>query len=486
LFPTLLESPVELEPGASNGSDKEFVMYPEITFLGATESVTGSRYLIDSGDFKLLIDAGLYQGAKSLEDKNWERFFIDPREIDAIVITHAHLDHCGYLPLLVREGFGGKIYSTQYTRKLAGVILRDSAHLQMEDAKYAREKGYSKHKNPQALYDLDDVEKTLTHFVDVPYHEPLHLTDDFRVTFYPSGHILGSAYLITEVSGKKILSTSDMGRPTHPILVSPDDPPKEDFDVVVTESTYGNRLHETSPTEFGDVVSQALSRRGVVLIPAFAVDRTEVILMAIRDAIVSGRIPQVPIFVDSPMALASLAFYREAITNDAPEIRQDIKDIYKRIDLFDPGSLYQMSTVEESKSLNEFHGSCIIISASGMASGGRVVHHLEHILPHPENTVVLVGYQSAGSRGHALAQGASEIRIHGQMVPVNATVKSVESFSVHADSDELIHWLKKITSTKKVYVVHGETDASHALAKRISQEFNWIAEVPRAEHPYAI
>ena len=461
-------------------------MYPEITFLGATESVTGSRYLIDSGTFKLLIDAGLYQGSKSLEDKNWERFYINPKEIDAIVVTHAHLDHCGYLPLLVREGFSGNIYATLCTRKLAGVILRDSAHLQMEDAKYAQHKGYSKHKNPLALYNLEDVEKTLTHFVDVPYHHPLNLEDGFTVAFYPSGHILGSAYLVTEVLNKKILSTSDMGRPTHPILVSPEDPPQENFDVVVTESTYGNRIHETSPEEFGEVVAQALSRGGVVLIPAFAVDRTDVILMALRDAVVRGKIPKVPIFVDSPMALASLAFYREAITSDAPEVREDIKAIYSKNDPFDPGTLYQMSTVEESKTLNEIDKPCIIISASGMASGGRVVHHLAHLLPHSKNTVILVGFQSAGSRGHALAQGDKEIRIHGEMVPVHAMVKSVESFSVHADSDELISWLKKIPSTKKAYAVHGEPEASDALVKKITQELHWKAEVPKAEHPYQI
>lgn len=455
-----------------------------ITFLGAATTVTGSKFLLSSDKSKVLVDAGLFQGLREDRRKNWNPFPVDPASIDAIVLTHAHLDHCGYLPLLVRQGFGKKIFATDYTIKLATVILRDSAKLQMEDAKYAAEKGFSKHPIPLPLYNLDDVEKTLDHFSEVSFRAPVNLTEDVSVTFFPSGHILGSAYVLLEVVGKEILFTGDMGRDNHPLLSPPDTPPSIALDAVVTESTYGDRVHESNPTTFADEINFAIKRGGSILIPAFAVDRTEVILMALRELIDSGSIPNIPIFVDSPMALTALDFYREAVERDAPELRVGVANTWKDIDPFDPGNLAEMRTVEESKSLNDITETSIIISASGMGTGGRVVHHMAHMLPDPKNTVILVGYQAAGSRGRSLAEGEPRVKIHGKWIPVHAAVVKVENFSVHADSDELVSWLGKIKNPKKVFVVHGEPDSEEALATRLRNELHWSVYIPKSEESF--
>ena len=449
-----------------------------LTFLGATETVTGSRTLISTSDTQVLVDAGLYQGPSSVEDKNWEKLAVDPATIDAIILTHAHLDHCGYLPRLVRLGFEGKIYATEYTRALAAVVLYDSAYLQMEDTKYAKKKGYSRHKNPEPLYNTEDVERTLSLFQEVDFRSAVKISDSVSATFYPSGHILGSAFVMVEADSKRIIFTSDMGRSNHPILVAPDAPPVLHYDAVVSESTYGDRVHDTPTSAFAEEINAAIKRGGSILIPAFAVDRTEVILMALHDLIDSKQIPAVPIFVDSPMALASLNHYREAIVTDAAEIRPEMKKLYATTDPFNPGTLEEMNTVDQSKSLNERTDSGIIISASGMATGGRVVHHLANMLPNSKNTVILVGFQATGSRGRALEQGAQSLRIHGDQVPVKAHIAKVESFSVHADSDELIAWLRNIEKPGQAFVVHGEPESSSFLAQRITHELGWPAKVP--------
>ena len=457
-----------------------------ITFLGATETVTGSRFLITTPKSKILVDAGLYQGSKATEALNWEPFAVDPATIDAVVLTHAHLDHCGYLPLLSKQGFKGGIYCTLYTQKLAAVVLHDSAFLQTEDARFAKKRGKSVHKEPKALYDEDDVIRVLEQFKSSPFRTEISLTEDIAVTFYPSCHILGSSFVVIVAAGKRFLFTSDMGRPYHPILISADRPPAGKYDVVVTESTYGDRVHESPTSVFVDEINAGLARGGSILIPAFAVDRTEVILMALNDLIESNQIPRVPIYIDSPMALTSLNYYREAIRDHAPEIRPDLLSKFEKGDPFDPGSLYEMRTVDESKSLNDLTNSSIIISASGMAQGGRVVHHLANMLPDARNTVILVGYQATGSRGQALEQGVKEIRIHGEFVTVRATIAKVESFSVHADSDELMSWLRSVELPSQVFVVHGEPDSSAAFASRLKSELKWPAIVPQTEMVYPV
>lgn len=457
-----------------------------ITFLGATQTVTGSRFLVSSEKTKILVDAGLFQGTHEIRRKNWDPFPIDPTSIDAIVLTHAHLDHCGYLPLLVRKGFKKHIVSTNYTAKLAAVILRDSAYLQMEDAKFAAEKGYSKHADPQPLYDASDVEETLKFFTPVAFREKIVLAPDASVTFYPSGHILGSAFIVLEIDGKILLFTGDMGRNNHPLLSSPDDPPATGIDAVVTESTYGDRLHETPITLFSDEINAAIKRGGSILIPAFAVDRTEVILMALRELISSKSIPNLPIYVDSPMALAALDYYRDAVKTNAPELRPGVAEKWRATDPFDPGNLTQLRTVDESKSINNLVSPSIVISASGMAAGGRVVHHLANMLPDPKNTVILVGFQAAGSRGRSLEEGKTEIKIYGKWVPVHAHIAKVESFSVHADANELIAWLQKIAKPAQAFVVHGEPDAQEALAARLRSELGWKATVPQSAESFQI
>lgn len=457
-----------------------------IAFLGAASTVTGSRFLVSSEKSKVLVDAGLFQGLRENRRKNWDPFPVDPASIDAIVLTHAHLDHCGYLPLLVRQGYRNKIYATDYTIKLATVILRDSAKLQMEDAKYAAEKGFSKHPIPLPLYDMEDVEKTLDHFSSVSFRTSVKLTNDASVTYLPSGHILGSAYVLLEIGGKELLFTSDLGRNNHPLLSPPDRAPSVVLDAVVTESTYGDRVHEAPLNTFADEINAAIKRGGSILIPAFAVDRTEVILMALRELIGSGGIPNIPIYVDSPMALSALDFYRDAVEKNAPELRDGVAEKWKSIDPFDPGNLAEMRTVEESKSLNDITETSIIISASGMGTGGRVVHHMAKMLPDSKNTVLLVGYQAAGSRGRSLEDGEPHVKIHGKWIPVHAAIVKIESFSVHADSDELIAWLRNIKSPKKVFIVHGEPDSEEALAVRLRKELHWSVYVPKSEESFEL
>ena len=457
-----------------------------ITFLGATDTVTGSRFLITGPSSRVLIDCGMFQGLKKDRLKNWEPFAADPRSIDAVVLSHAHLDHCGFLPVLVKEGFTGPIYSTRYTKELAAVILNDSARLQTEDAKYASKKGYSKHNPPKALYGSDEVEKTLPLFKTIEFATRTEIAKDCYLTFHPSGHILGASFIMIEMAGKKFIFTNDLGRNNHPLLVGPEFPSADGIDVVVTESTYGDRVHEDAADVFADQLNAAIKRGGRILIPAFAVDRTEVILMKIRELIQENKVPQTPIYVDSPMALKALDYYRQAINESSPEIRPEISTTWAGKDPFDPGMLNQMRTTEESISLNKLLTNAIIVSASGMGTGGRVVHHLEQILPDRLSTVILVGFQAIGTRGQALLDGQNQIKMFGQFVPVNAKIEHVESFSVHADSNELITWLKAIKNPKQAFVVHGDPTSAQTFASRLNTELGWKATVPEFAKSYQV
>jgi len=457
-----------------------------ISFLGATDTVTGSRFLITGPKSRVLIDCGMFQGLKKDRLKNWEPFAADPRSIDAVILSHAHLDHCGYLPVLVKDGFTGPIYSTTYTKELAAVILNDSARLQTEDARYAAKKGYSKHNPPKALYGPDEVEKTLPLFKTLNFATKTQITPDCAVTLFPSGHILGAAFILVEMAQKKFLFTNDLGRNNHPLLVPPVLPPEEGIDVVITESTYGDRVHEDAANIFADQINAALKRGGKILIPAFAVDRTEVILMNIRQLIQDKKIPQTPIYVDSPMALKALDYYRAAINEGSAEIRPEIVTTWQGQDPFDPGMLNQMRTTEESISLNKIITNAIIISASGMGTGGRVVHHLEQILPDHTSTVILVGFQAAGTRGRSLLDGETRIKMFGQFIPVNAKIEHIESFSVHADSNELITWLRVIKNPQKVFVVHGDPTSAQTFASRLKSELGWNAITPTFATDYLI
>ncbi len=450
-----------------------------IQFLGAAGTVTGSRFMLSCGDTKVMVDAGLFQGLKELRLKNWNPLGVDPSSISAVILTHAHLDHCGYIPKLVKDGFAGKIHMTKYTAKLAEVILRDSARIQTEDAKYAAKEKFSKHEPPKALYEENDAAKSFEQFAVESFGQRVQVAEETFVTFHPSGHILGAAFVEVEFFGKRILFTGDMGRPNHPLLNAPDRIPAGKFDAIVTESTYGDREHVQSTTNFEDAINQTIDRGGSVLIPAFAVDRTEIILVQLREMMENGVIRRVPVYADSPMALRALAFYREAIDEDSPEIRDEIVSTWRGRDPFDPGTLVELPTVEDSKTINNPKTPCIIISASGMATGGRVVHHLRDMLPKQQHTVMLVGFQAMGTRGRRLVEGEEEVKMHGVMVPVRAQIEQIQSFSVHADSDELIEWMKTSSEAPgQVFVVHGEAGAADVFSDRIHSQLGWRSHAP--------
>lgn len=453
---------------------------PILRFLGATGTVTGSRFLLTTPRARVLIDCGLFQGLKPLRLRNWSEFPIDPSSVDAVVLTHAHLDHCGYLPALARNGFRGPVWSTAGTQALARIVLPDSAHIQEEDAAYANRRGTSKHVPALPLYTTADAERVLERFRVASFFHALEVAPGVRATFLPAGHILGSAMVLLEVDGprrRRVLVSGDLGRPAHPILTPPADPP--DADLVLVESTYGDRTHEDAAAlaRFEETLVRTAARGGTTVIPSFAVDRTEVLLLHLGRLVREGRVPNLPVYVDSPMALAALGVYRKAITEGGIEIRADFGGDG---DPFDPGRLIEARTVEDSMAINDAREPSIIVSASGMASGGRVLHHLAHRLPDERNAVLLVGYQAEGTRGRALADGAREIKMHGRYVGVRAEVASVPAFSVHADRGEILAWLRRAPrAPETVFVVHGEPAAASALHDAIEADLGWTAAVPR-------
>ena len=453
---------------------------PILTFYGAAGTVTGSRFLIDTPRARVLIDAGLFQGLKELRLRNWDRFGVPPESIDAVVITHAHIDHIGYFPVLARDGFRGLAHTTSGTRALAGIVLPDSGHLQEEEAAYANRKGYSKHRPALPLYTEDDAVRSLRRFRSHPFDEEVEVAPGVWVTFRPAGHILGAATVtvrLADCGDRRIVFSGDLGRPRHPILRPP--APVGPADVVVMESTYGNRLHDDAHAleQLGAAITRTAARGGTVLIPAFAVDRTEVILFHLRELVAAGAIPDLPIYVDSPMALSALAVYRDAIERGDAEIVDGLSDLD---DPFDAGRVTEVRDVEESKALAGLHGPAIIVSASGMATGGRVVHHLHRLLPDHRNTVILVGFQAPGTRGCQLADGATAVKMLGGYVPVRAEVINLGVFSVHADQQELVDWLDTAEQTPEVvYLVHGEPDSSSALHDVIEQREGWTVVVAR-------
>jgi metallo-beta-lactamase family protein len=437
-----------------------------LQFLGATGTVTGSRFLVRTNRATVLIDAGLFQGAKRDRLANWEPFPVDPATIDAVVLTHAHIDHSGWLPGLARDGFTGPVIATTATCELCQILLPDAAHLQEEQARFANERKFSKHHPALPLYTSDDADAAIALLHGVEFDEPVEVADGIIARFVPAGHILGSASVhltitddeLGEETTTTLLASGDLGRGNHPLLPGPGTPPASR--TVLVESTYGDSIHPDDAEEiegFAQVIRHTAKRGGIVLIPAFAVDRTEVLLTVLRDLMASGRVPDLSVYVDSPMALRVLDVYRSHLLGVGDD------------DIFEPGGgLHECPTVEDSKSLNELTAPSIIISASGMASGGRVLHHLARLLPDHRNSVVLCGFQAAGTRGRALADGARSIKMLGRYVPVRAEVSMLQSLSVHADADELHGWIGALPEEPDtVFVVHGEPDASAALASRL-------------------
>jgi metallo-beta-lactamase family protein len=446
-----------------------------LTFLGAAGTVTGSKFLLESGASRVLVDCGMFQGERQWRRRNWDPFPVDPATIAAVVVTHAHLDHCGYLPVLAREGLSCPVVCSPDTARLIGIVLRDAAHLQEQEAQWAQRTGLSKHENPVPLFDTADAEKALALLSPTPRHESRVLVDDIAVVLHRAGHILGSCFAALSRGDTRIVFSGDLGRPDHPLLLPPEQPGRADHFVV--ESTYGDRLHEgRAADELAAVLVRTLGRGGVALLPAFAVDRTALLLHEIQGLVEAGRVPDVPVYVDSPMALAALEVYRAALDNQDQEFRPDLLGAR---DPFDPGRLRLVHGPVESEKLNDPRNPCIVISASGMATGGRVLHHLEHQLPRSRNSVILTGYQVAGTRGRALADGAAQVKIHGRYIPVRAEIANIRGFSAHADSTQMLSWLRDSPEPRSAFVVHGEQSSAEAFAHTLRTELGWTAVVPR-------
>lgn len=451
-----------------------------LSFLGAAGTVTGSRFLLEVKDRQYLIDCGLFQGGQAEKALNWEPFPVSPERLDAVLLTHAHIDHVGYLPRLVRQGFHGSVYAAEATYALLQIVLPDSAHLQEQDAAYANKKGYSRHQPALPLYTAADAEETLKLIQGVPFDRPLGL-DGITVAWRPAGHILGSAIVEVEVSNggnsRRVIFSGDLGRYESEVMR----PPTEltEADVLLVESTYGDRLHSDEP--FQGVLAEALDhivkREGVLLIPAFAVGRTQEVLYHIRQLQAKGRVPDLPVFIDSPMAVDTSHIYCRFGDDHNLDVNL----------LMDKGECPLrcrdtrfVRDVEESKMLNERSGPAIIISASGMCNGGRIMHHLKWRLPDKRNVVLLVGYQAEGTRGRLLLEGARQIRIHGEEIPVRARLMQAHALSAHADRDEILRWLGGFSHPPRhTFVVHGETKSSQALAEHIRRGLGWEVSAPQ-------
>ncbi len=446
-----------------------------VTFYGAAGEVTGSKFLITTDKHRVLIDCGLFQGRKDLRLLNWERPKFEPRDIDAIVLTHAHIDHTGFLPAVVKGGFKGPIYCTPATQELVQIMLVDSAHLQEEEARFANIHGTSKHHPARPLYDQKDVKDTLALIRPIERDQSTEILPGFRVFPRCAGHILGSTTLTIDVQGKRLNFSGDIGRYDSPIL--PDPAPIELGDLLLCESTYGDREHPDvdSQTELKKIVLESIERGGPLLIPAFAVGRTQNLLYYLHKLEQAGEIPELPVYVDSPMAVSVTEIYRRHLNDYDEEAKARLKNGGAAI-VTSRTTLTQ--SVDESKRLNSLKGPRIIISASGMATGGRILHHLTRWLPDERSTVLLVGYQAEGTRGRKLLDGEHSIKIFAAMVPVRATVRTMSSLSAHGDRSELLRWLKSSTGTPaQVKIIHGERASSQAFAKTVEKELGWRASV---------
>jgi len=451
----------------------------KLSFYGATGTVTGSRFLLEVDNQRILVDCGLFQGRKQNRLRNWESFPVAPDSIDRVFLTHAHIDHTGYLPRFCNSGFKGPVHCTHATSDLCDILLRDSAKIQMEDARWANKRGYTKHRPALPLYTIEDAERALQQFESLNYGESLYLSN-LRVKFKDAGHILGSAFVEIRTDGtgdsKKILFSGDLGRPDRPILRDPMQAFNVDY--LVLESTYGDRLHKAaSPeAELAKVINQSMGRGGVLLIPAFAVGRTQQILFVLRELEEAGEIPPLKVFVDSPMAVDTTGVF-ERRKGDYDLSSKILELNGKRI--LQPKKLTLTRDRKQSKKIDQIKSGAIIISASGMLTGGRILHHLTRRLPKKENTILFIGYQAEGTRGRALLEGSQKLKIHGEDIAVNAHVEQVSGYSGHADYNEILAWLMGFNrKPKKTFLVHGERDSSQALAKKIRNRLGWKVEIP--------
>jgi metallo-beta-lactamase family protein len=442
-----------------------------ITFLGGADTVTGSKYLVQHQGESLLVDCGLFQGFKQLRLRNWNPLPVPPVSIHAVLLTHAHLDHSGYLPLLAKEGFSGRVFASTGTRDLCKILLPDSGHIQEEDAAFANRKGFSKHAPALPLYSRQDAVDCQPLFKTLKMGTIFQPIPGWRATFSSAGHILGACSILLEVAGRRILFSGDLGRPDDSLMNPPDRPPAAD--TVLIESTYGDRTHpqDNLLAELGPALKRLAARGGVAVIPVFAVGRAQALLHAINQLKASGDIPHaLPVFLDSPMAVHTTNLFE----HHAGEHRLNKNEVRALTH-----GATMVSSTDESKALASRHGPMVILSASGMATGGRVLHHLEQHAGMHRNMIILTGFQAPGTRGATLASGAHSVRIHGHDVAVKAEVVCLQSASAHADGNQLIDWLRSMPSAPaQVYVVHGEGQASDTLRSRIQRELGWRAMVP--------
>lgn len=441
-----------------------------LQFLGGAGTVTGSKFLVRAGRRRVLVDCGLFQGFKQLRLRNWARMPVAPSSIDDVVLTHAHIDHSGYLPRLVADGFRGRIYATEATRDLCDILLPDAAHLQEKDAEYANRHGFSKHHPALPLYTRADAAAALERIVTVPFETEQRIAGPYSIRFQPAGHILGAAIVTMTGAGRRIVFSGDLGRSGSPTMVDPT--PVRTADYLLVESTYGDRRHDSNDPEaaLADAINRTAARGGTVIIPSFAVGRAQTLLYHLNRLKVARRIPDVPVFLDSPMSIdASELFCRHHREHRLTAAEARASCAVARY----------VQDVEESKALDASPVPKVIVSASGMATGGRVLHHIKHYAPDPRNLILFAGFQAGGTRGAAMTAGADQVKIHGQYVPVRAEVANLSMLSAHADADGIMDWLRQFQAPpRQTFVVHGEPSAADALRHRIEEELGWPCRVP--------
>ncbi|MGH9432653.1 MAG: MBL fold metallo-hydrolase RNA specificity domain-containing protein [Terriglobia bacterium] len=453
-----------------------------LQFLGATGTVTGSKYLLEAGGERLMIDCGLFQGLKELRLRNWNPLPVPPASVNYLAITHAHLDHTGYIPKFVKDGFRGQILATPATVDLCALVLPDSGHLQEEDAAYANRKGYSKHKPALPLYTHDDALKALESFRPVSGPGPFEISPHFSTRYFRAGHLLGARMIEVTIrengSTRKVFFSGDIGR-YHPLILREPASPDSNPDYLLCESTYGDRLHPDDDfrARLAGIVESTAARGGSVVIPAFALGRTQELLFVLRELIEQGKVKELPVHVDSPMAIDATDLYRRHHEDHSLAV-EELE--HNGLRLFSRPYVHFDRTVDQSKALNDVRFPMIIISASGMATGGRVIHHLARCLPDHRNTILLAGFQAAGTRGQAIQSGAKEVKMLGQMIPVRARVESLENLSGHADYGEILHWLGNFKQAPRTtFMVHGEPKAAESLKEKITAKFGWTVRVPQ-------
>lgn len=442
-----------------------------LQFLGAAGTVTGSKFLLSVGPDQWLVDCGLFQGYRELREKNWSQTPVNPTTLNGVLLTHAHIDHSGYLPVLVKNGYSGPVYTTPATADLCRILLPDSGYLQEKDAEFANRHGSSRHRPAKPLYTRLEAENSLTLFKSIAFNKPQELAPGITTRFYPAGHILGAAIIKLDLlNGETLVFSGDLGRTRSDTMLTPT--PVEQADYLVIESTYGNRKHERIEIEdaLETVLTDTANRGGTIIIPAFAVGRAQSLLHHISQLKRTRQIPDLPVFLDSPMAINASELFCEHIDSH----RLSASECKEACDV----ATY-VRTTEDSKALTSNRMPKVIISASGMAMGGRIVHHIKNYAPDPRNTLLFTGFQAAGTRGRAIVDGAKNVKIHGRDVPIRASVHNLETLSAHADSDEIMEWLGRFRAAPKItFIVHGEPNASAALKSRIERELGWYCNIP--------